>query len=77
MATQTKPVALSKVRPLRVLTMNIFGFSERYEERMRLLRRGIEQLDPDLMSFQEAGYDGVRHQIAEMLSGLGYHVVHQ
>ncbi|MBM3890789.1 MAG: endonuclease/exonuclease/phosphatase family protein [Verrucomicrobia bacterium] len=44
---------------------------------MRLLRRGIEQLDPDLMSFQEAGYDGVRHQIAEMLSGLGYHVVHQ
>jgi endonuclease/exonuclease/phosphatase family metal-dependent hydrolase len=75
MATQT--IVLSRQRPLRVLTMNIFGFSERYEERMRLLRQGIERLDPDLMSFQEAGYDGVRHQVADMLSGLGYHVVHQ
>jgi len=64
-------------RPLRVLTMNILNFSNSYEKRQVLLRKGIQQLDPDVMAFQEAGYDGDRNQVAEMLAGLGYHVAHQ
>jgi len=57
--------------------MNIWSFSERYEERQRLLRAGIEELGPDLLAFQEAGYDGTRDQVRDMLDGLGYHVIHQ
>lgn len=64
-------------RPLRVLTMNIWTFSPPYEARMRALRAGIERLDPDLLAFQEAGYAGGRHQVAEVLDGLGYHLQHQ
>jgi len=63
--------------PLRVLTMNIWTFSPPYEARMAVLRAGIERLSPDLMAFQEAGYAGGRHQVAELLDGLGYHIVHQ
>ena len=64
-------------RPLRVLTMNIWGFTEPYAARARLLREGIRRLDPDLMAFQEAGFTRGRHQVAELLDGLGYHVLHQ
>lgn len=68
---------LSKDRPLRVLTMNIWAFAEPYDARQKLLREGIQQLDPDLMSFQEAGNDGQRHQVRDLLDGLGYYVLHQ
>ncbi|MBI4026149.1 MAG: endonuclease/exonuclease/phosphatase family protein [Verrucomicrobia bacterium] len=67
----------TKDRPLRVLTMNIFNFSNSYQERQVLIRKGIQKLDPDVMAFQEAGYDGKRHQVAELLAGLGYHLIHQ
>jgi len=70
-------VVFSRKRPLRVLTMNIWTFTEPYAARMRLLRAGIRKLDPDLMTFQEAGLEGKRNQVKEVLSGLGYHVVHQ
>lgn len=68
-----------KGRPLRVLTANINGESGRYRDRMPLLRRAVAALDPDLMSFQEAGAYSVDapHQVAEMLDGMGYHVDHQ
>lgn len=62
---------------LRILTMNIWTFSPPYEARMKLLRARIEQLAPDLMAFQEAGYADGRHQVAEVLDGLGYHIAHQ
>lgn len=62
---------------LRVLTLNMLGY-DRYEERRALLRRGIEELAPDVMAIQEAGHEGKRpHQIEELLSGLGYHFDHQ
>ena len=70
-------VVLSRKRPLRVLTMNIWTFTEPYAARMRLLRAGIRKLDPDLLAFQEAGLDGKRNQVEEVLDGLGYHVIHQ
>ena len=55
----------TKDRPLRVLTMNIYNFSNSYQERQVLIRDGIQKLDPDVMAFQEAGYDGKRHQVAD------------
>jgi len=68
---------LSQRRPLRVFTMNIWAFTEPLAARERLLRAGIERLDPDLLAFQEAGFSKKRHQVAELLDGLGYHVLHQ
>lgn len=57
--------------------MNIWAFTEPLAARERLLRAGIRRLDPDLLAFQEAGFSKERHQVAEMLDGLGYHVLHQ
>jgi endonuclease/exonuclease/phosphatase family metal-dependent hydrolase len=57
--------------------MNIWNFTEPYARRQALLRRGVRELDPDLLAFQEAGFAGGRHQVAEALEGLGYHLLHQ
>lgn len=62
---------------IRVLTMNIWNFDGEYKARQRLLREGIRDLAPDLLAFQEAGCDGNRDQVRDMLDGLGYHVIHQ
>src|SRR5690349_5667545 len=70
-------VTFSKRRPLRVLTMNIWNFDGPYKARMKLLRHGIQRLDPDLMAFQEAGCDKKRNQVADLLKGFDYHIVHQ
>jgi len=70
-------VVLSSERPLQVFTMNIWNFSEPYEQRQQLLRAGIRALDPDLLAFQEAGFDGRRDQVRDLLRDMGYHVVHQ
>lgn len=70
-------VVLSKTRPLRVLTLNLWSFTEPYRERQRVIRGDLLKLDPDLMAFQEAGYDGKRHQVADLLEGLGYTIAHE
>jgi len=62
---------------IRVLTMNIWNFDGEYEARQRLLREGVVDLAPDLLAFQEAGCDGSRDQVRDLLAGLGYHVIHQ
>jgi endonuclease/exonuclease/phosphatase family metal-dependent hydrolase len=60
-----------------ILTINVNGY-EPYEDRNPILRKGITELRPDLLSFQEAAYpQGKRHQIAECLDGLGYYIDHQ
>lgn len=74
---RTQLTELSARRPLRVFTMNIWNFAGSYERRQKLLRAGIRELDPDLLAFQEAGYDGKRDQVREMLKGFDYHVMHQ
>ena len=71
------PCHQSGERPMRVLTMNLWNFSEPYEKRQALLRRGVEELDPDLMAFQEAGFADGRHQVADALQGMGYQILHQ
>ncbi|MBI2192076.1 MAG: endonuclease/exonuclease/phosphatase family protein [Planctomycetes bacterium] len=77
MTPSAAPLILSADRPLRVLTMNIWAFAEPYDDRMKVLRAGIAALDPDLMAFQEAGYDGQPHQVRDLLRGMDYHVLHQ
>jgi endonuclease/exonuclease/phosphatase family metal-dependent hydrolase len=62
---------------LKVLTMNLWNFVEPYAARQRLMRAEIIDLNPDLMVFTEAGLDDRGHQVAELLDGLGYHLLHQ
>ena len=61
---------------MRILTMNIFGHHRGWEERRPVLRAGLRDLAPDVVTFQEAittsGYD----QVAELL-GPDVHVHHQ
>jgi endonuclease/exonuclease/phosphatase family metal-dependent hydrolase len=40
-------------RPLRVLTINIWNRQGRWEDRLRLLQKGIADLDPDVIGVQE------------------------
>lgn len=41
------------MRPLRVLTINIWNRQGPWEHRLRLLQKGIAELDPDLIGLQE------------------------
>ncbi|HYR95713.1 MAG TPA: endonuclease/exonuclease/phosphatase family protein [Candidatus Binatus sp.] len=58
---------------LRVMTLNCWNVSEPFDERMRLVRAGIEALRPDAIGLQEiivrrGGFD----QAGVILEGLGY-----
>jgi len=41
------------MRPLRVLTLNIWNRQGPWEHRLRLLQKGIAELDPDIVGLQE------------------------
>ena len=65
-------------RPLRVLTANIWNYAAPYEIRMKLLRHQIEELKPDVIGFQEAGWKpGEDHQVKQLLKGMNYHLDHE
>lgn len=65
-------------RPLRILTANIWNYAEPYEIRMKLLRRQIEELNPDIIGFQEAGWKpDQEHQVKQLLRGMKYHLDHE
>jgi len=62
---------------LRVLTLNVWNLCEPFAERMRLVRAGIEALQPDLIGLQEIivrqdGFDQGRI----LFDGLPYHIVY-
>ena len=57
---------------LSVLTINLWHDSPPYEARAAGLRRALEALAPDLISFQEALRGEARCQVGELLDGLGY-----
>ena len=42
-----------------VLTINVNGYMP-YEDRQAILRNGIEELNPDIIAFQEAAYPQLR-----------------
>lgn len=64
------------MRPLRVLTLNIWNRSGPWDERLEVIRAGVRALDPDLIALQEVlspeglPIPGQHEQIGE---GLGYH----
>lgn len=58
--------------PLKVLTLNLWNNSGPYERRRPRLRHWIEQLNPDLIGFQEALRGDRLDQAADLLAGLGY-----
>ncbi len=61
---------------LRILTLNIWNRQGPWEERLPLIRAGIERLAPDLVGLQEVVESGGRTQaddIREGLGALGYH----
>lgn len=65
-------------RPLRVLTANIWNYAEPYDIRMKLLREQIEELNPDVIGFQEAGWKPREdHQVKQLLQGLDYYLDHE
>lgn len=67
---------MSPDQPLKVLTINIWNRQGPWDERFALLRRGIEQLQPDVIGMQEVLSDG-RHDLAREIAGeLGYDVVY-
>ena len=62
---------------LRVLTLNCWNISSPFEERMALIREGIEKLQPDVVGLQEIivrrdGFD----QGAMIFDGLGYETIY-
>lgn len=62
---------------LRVLTLNIWNTSGPYEKRVPLLKKGIADLSPDIMAFQEAVRTPEGSQIEDLLAGQGYQILHQ
>ncbi|MHB8574971.1 MAG: endonuclease/exonuclease/phosphatase family protein [Dehalococcoidia bacterium] len=59
---------------LKVLTLNLWNRSGPYAERRPLIRSWIEQLQPDLIGFQEALRSDGDDQVAELLAGLEYQI---
>jgi endonuclease/exonuclease/phosphatase family metal-dependent hydrolase len=59
--------------PLSILTLNLWNDSGPWPERKARVREWIDQLDPDLIGFQEALRTPRRDQVAELLGDRGYH----
>lgn len=58
---------------LRILTLNIWHDQSPWSERLALIRRWIERLDPDLIGFQEVLVGEGVDQIREIMGDSGYH----
>jgi endonuclease/exonuclease/phosphatase family metal-dependent hydrolase len=61
--------------PIRVVTLNLWGRGDAWEERRPVLADGLRKLGADLVAFQEEVHTGDEDQTADLL-GPGYHVVH-
>jgi endonuclease/exonuclease/phosphatase family metal-dependent hydrolase len=61
---------------LRVLTLNIWNRQGPWAERLRLIRSGVESLNPDVIGLQEVLHHDQEpiDQAQEIAAGLGYHV---
>lgn len=59
---------------LRVLTLNIWNRHDPWEDRLRLIREGIRELDPDLIGLQEVLSQEGRSQADVIAEGFGYSV---
>jgi endonuclease/exonuclease/phosphatase family metal-dependent hydrolase len=64
----------SRAVPLSVLTLNLWNQDGPYRQRRNCIRAAIEQLDPDLIGFQEALRGESFDQVQDLLEGTGHHV---
>jgi endonuclease/exonuclease/phosphatase family metal-dependent hydrolase len=67
-------VALRSAEVVSVLTLNLWHDSGPYPARRSLVREWIEQLDPDVIGFQEALRSPSFDQVRDLLDGMTYHV---
>lgn len=68
------PVALHSADVVSVLTLNLWHDSGPYPARRALVREWIEELDPDVIGFQEALRGPNFDQVRELLDGMAYHI---
>ena len=61
---------------LRVVTINMWGRRGAWDERRAVLKAGLAELSPDLISFQEAIQTTAYDMVADLL-GSHYHVAYQ
>ena len=61
---------------LRVLTLNLWGLGGDWPARREVIRRGLSELAPDLIAFQEAFKLDEQDSVSEVVDAE-YHVVHQ
>ena len=61
---------------MRVLTLNVWERNGSWSDRRSVLARGLRDLQPDLLAFQEAVVTDDYDQVLDLLSSR-YHVVHQ
>lgn len=59
---------------LRVLTLNIWNRHDPWEDRLRLIREGIRELDPDIIGLQEVLHREGQSQADVIAEGFGYAV---
>src|ERR1700690_1383306 len=62
------------VESLRILPLNIWNRQGPWEQRLPLIRRGIEALSPDVIGLQEILHhdSSAEDQATEIAAGLGY-----
>lgn len=58
---------------LSVLTLNIWNYEGNWQQRLPLIRKWIELLDPDLIGLQEVLLGDSQDQAAEIFDGFEYH----
>ena len=59
---------------ISVLTLNLWHDSGPWEARQQRIREWLDQLDPDLIGFQEALHSESMDQVATLVEGRGYQV---
>lgn len=59
---------------LRVLTLNIWNRHDPWEARLGLIRKGVRELDPDVVGLQEVLSHEGRSLADDIAEGLGYEV---
>jgi endonuclease/exonuclease/phosphatase family metal-dependent hydrolase len=67
---------VSATREVRVATLNLWGRRGAWDERRSVLVDGLRQLQPDIVTFQEAAVIDRYDQVADLL-GASYHLAHQ
>jgi hypothetical protein len=61
---------------VRVATLNLWDRNGARDGRRSVLVRGLRELQPDVIAFQEAVVNGGYDQVADLL-GASHHIAHQ